>query len=767
MFINRTEVGFSLFTYQQKNEKNEVVATYYICRHQIAGEYHYTYYSKSNSTAQAQEVADSFQKLCALQKSKADEGWIGFKHSLPLVAAATDFNLFIQNNVHKDDVAKNSTNALNGQKNADLFAKGQASILRAEAIANIKGRKIQAQLDLQNQIKTRITQQNIGNDIANQNGINLNILMDLDNNNISEAEIAEEVKAIIKQKQDDEQKFANLQVTQAKLDEANLKELQNRTQRPADPKIGTTAVDNVYTKIEQPRVDFKGLSYLFKKTVEDNGWLTAAGLLIVGFSPAGAILDAVELMAALATGDIGGIIMSSIGFLPGGDFIKAYRKSEKALENANRAATGAAGNIVSNIDAKTVSSGLTNNNITDKATTEAATGVKRFDEVSNPAISKETPAVTSNVAALQGELSKKVQILSKAEMNALLDKDASKLSQGEKKLVEAYKKQVQGKKTQNTAENVTAPDELKATPNPKIEGQIRGIKNLQEKVENAEAKKHIDILLDLHKNSADELKKLSSFISALNGAKDATTRTKLLQHLDNATKNKTPLPTAEELKTLTTIPKVKPQTEAPVPITKNPDHKHWDTEANIKETGLKNTRIANPEERLAAETHIKNFETEQATAGVKLDGKNLGYIEGEITRRNSLTGLNDEHNPATKIQTSVGENELTNLQKAQFFNTKTVDKGNNIHPEGVQGVNAWSRTRDSEYLMLTRLVFDMQAKFPKFVFKQGQIYDDIVGDLKIISTNPYCISCQDVIKQFNTAFPNINLILIDNIKKTK
>ena len=33
--------------------------------------------------------------------------------------------------------------------------------------------------------------------------------------------------------------------------------------------------------------------------------------------------------------------------------------------------------------------------------------------------------------------------------------------------------------------------------------------------------------------------------------------------------------------------------------------------------------------------------------------------------------------------------------------------------------------------------------------------------------NNYCSSCQDVIKQFNTAFPNVNLILIDNIKKTK
>jgi hypothetical protein len=46
----------------------------------------------------------------------------------------------------------------------------------------------------------------------------------------------------------------------------------------------------------------------------------------------------------------------------------------------------------------------------------------------------------------------------------------------------------------------------------------------------------------------------------------------------------------------------------------------------------------------------------------------------------------------------------------------------------------------------------------------GDTYTDIVGDLKIISENIYCTSCQDVIKQFNQMFPNVDVILIDGTR---
>ncbi|MFK8288264.1 deaminase domain-containing protein [Capnocytophaga canimorsus] len=36
--------------------------------------------------------------------------------------------------------------------------------------------------------------------------------------------------------------------------------------------------------------------------------------------------------------------------------------------------------------------------------------------------------------------------------------------------------------------------------------------------------------------------------------------------------------------------------------------------------------------------------------------------------------------------------------------------------------------------------------------------------MKIVSENPYCTSCQGVIQQFNTMFPNVKIILIDGVK---
>jgi len=46
----------------------------------------------------------------------------------------------------------------------------------------------------------------------------------------------------------------------------------------------------------------------------------------------------------------------------------------------------------------------------------------------------------------------------------------------------------------------------------------------------------------------------------------------------------------------------------------------------------------------------------------------------------------------------------------------------------------------------------------------GVVKSSITGELKIISENPYCASCQGIIQQFNEMFPNVKLILVDGAK---
>ncbi|WP_172917730.1 hypothetical protein [Capnocytophaga canis] len=38
--------------------------------------------------------------------------------------------------------------------------------------------------------------------------------------------------------------------------------------------------------------------------------------------------------------------------------------------------------------------------------------------------------------------------------------------------------------------------------------------------------------------------------------------------------------------------------------------------------------------------------------------------------------------------------------------------------------------------------------------EKGKVYPYITGELKIVSENPYCTSCQGVIQQFNEMFTN-------------
>ncbi|WP_172917725.1 deaminase domain-containing protein [Capnocytophaga canis] len=48
--------------------------------------------------------------------------------------------------------------------------------------------------------------------------------------------------------------------------------------------------------------------------------------------------------------------------------------------------------------------------------------------------------------------------------------------------------------------------------------------------------------------------------------------------------------------------------------------------------------------------------------------------------------------------------------------------------------------------------------------EKGKAYPYITGELKIVSERAYCLSCQGIIQQFNTMFPNIKIILIDGVK---
>lgn len=77
----------------------------------------------------------------------------------------------------------------------------------------------------------------------------------------------------------------------------------------------------------------------------------------------------------------------------------------------------------------------------------------------------------------------------------------------------------------------------------------------------------------------------------------------------------------------------------------------------------------------------------------------------------------------------------------------------------VEGMSSgtWLRNADSEYKMLNKLANDLGGE-------ASMKYPNITGELKIISENPYCISCQGIIQQFNEMFPNIKLILIDGIR---
>lgn len=108
------------------------------------------------------------------------------------------------------------------------------------------------------------------------------------------------------------------------------------------------------------------------------------------------------------------------------------------------------------------------------------------------------------------------------------------------------------------------------------------------------------------------------------------------------------------------------------------------------------------------------------------------------------------------------EGEVNNIKlNGDIVRSKPFDKSVQqvFDPIEIQGVNGrtWLRDTDSEFQMLNDLANSLGAS-------KGKTYEGVIGNLKIVSENPYCASCRGVIQQFNQMFPNVNLTLINGVK---
>ena len=131
-------------------------------------------------------------------------------------------------------------------------------------------------------------------------------------------------------------------------------------------------------------------------------------------------------------------------------------------------------------------------------------------------------------------------------------------------------------------------------------------------------------------------------------------------------------------------------------------------------------------------------EIEQKKAIANLQKQNKAYLEGKI---DNLIFDKSEIRKSGDI-----------FDKEQIFNAYKVDKDG-----GVNTNDAWLRNQDTEYVMLSEIAHSLGAK-------KGEIYNNITGELKIVSELTYCTSCQGVIQDFSKMFPNVDIVLIDNLK---
>lgn len=117
--------------------------------------------------------------------------------------------------------------------------------------------------------------------------------------------------------------------------------------------------------------------------------------------------------------------------------------------------------------------------------------------------------------------------------------------------------------------------------------------------------------------------------------------------------------------------------------------------------------------------------------------KNKAYIDGYIN------GKNVDNTIIRSGKQYRGE---------QIFDAYKVDKKGGIDTE-----KAWLRDEDTEYVLFSETAQKLNGK-------KGMVFPEVTGEIKIISELPYCISCQGVIQDFSTMFPNLDVILIDNLK---
>ncbi len=151
---------------------------------------------------------------------------------------------------------------------------------------------------------------------------------------------------------------------------------------------------------------------------------------------------------------------------------------------------------------------------------------------------------------------------------------------------------------------------------------------------------------------------------------------------------------------------------------------------NVLGQSLTKSRIATADEIKDALNKIRDYRS-----GVP-SGGNYGYLEGNVT---GVTIDNSKMWRSVSLEDAQGE--------IHIFDA--------IEAPGSTG--SWERITDSEYRMLNKLADDLGAQ-------SGNVYSGVTGSVKIVSENPYCKSCQGVIKQFNDMFPNVEIILIDGVK---
>lgn len=122
----------------------------------------------------------------------------------------------------------------------------------------------------------------------------------------------------------------------------------------------------------------------------------------------------------------------------------------------------------------------------------------------------------------------------------------------------------------------------------------------------------------------------------------------------------------------------------------------------------------------------------------ELEKRNKAYLEGSFGNQ-KFDGLD--------MRKSGGR-----FEGEEIFDYYNVDKNG-----GIDTPDAWPRSGDTEYKMLSEVA-------EKFGAKKGGIYPEVSGELEIVSELPYCTSCQGVIQDFSSMFPNVKVILIDNLK---